>query len=82
MPLVGFPTAGETRGETMSRKKRSVDDELEQLQPEAFTYFLQETNPADGRVIDKTTGLRRKGRVSGLRRQSTISPSEPARRWA
>ena len=27
----------------MSRKKLSVDDELEQLQRESFTYFLQET---------------------------------------
>ena len=38
----------------MSRKKLSVDDELQQLQREAFSYFLHETNPANGLVIDKT----------------------------
>src|SRR5438874_8028767 len=38
----------------MSRKKLSVDDELQQLQRQAFSYFLHETNPANGLVIDKT----------------------------
>src|SRR3989454_2513823 len=38
----------------MSRKKVGVDDELKQLQWEAFSYFLHETNPASGLVTDKT----------------------------
>ena len=32
----------------------TVDAELEQLQLDAFSYFLHETNPANGLVIDKT----------------------------
>jgi hypothetical protein len=40
-------------GETMSRKL-TVDAELEKLQRETFGYFLHETNPANGLVIDKT----------------------------
>ena len=38
-------------GETM---KLTVDAELEKLQRETFGYFLHETNPANGLVIDKT----------------------------
>jgi len=39
---------------TMSSGKRTVDAELEKLQRESFGYFLNETNPANGLVIDKT----------------------------
>ena len=38
----------------MSSKKLTVDGELEELQRESFEYFLHETNPANGLVIDKT----------------------------
>ena len=38
----------------MSSKKLTVDAELEKLQLESFNYFLHETNPANGLVIDKT----------------------------
>ena len=38
----------------MTVKDRTVDAELEQLQRETFDYFLYETNPANGLVIDKT----------------------------
>ena len=41
-------------GETMSSRKLTVDAELEKLQRETFGYFLHETNPANGLVIDKT----------------------------
>ena len=39
----------------MITKKLTVDGELEKLQRESFEYFLHETNPANGLVIDKTT---------------------------
>ena len=38
----------------MSTEKRADAFELEQLQRESFSYFLNETNPANGLVIDKT----------------------------
>ena len=38
----------------MSSKKLSVDAELEKLQNDSFNYFLNETNLANGLVIDKT----------------------------
>ena len=38
----------------MNSKKLTVDAELENLQHESFNYFLHETNPANGLVIDKT----------------------------
>jgi hypothetical protein len=38
----------------MSRMKLSVNAELEKLQHESFNYFLYETNPVNGLVIDKT----------------------------
>jgi hypothetical protein len=38
----------------MSSRKLTVDAELEKLQHESFNYFLHETNPANGLVIDKT----------------------------
>ena len=38
----------------MNGKKLSSDAELENLQRETFDYFLHETNPANGLVIDKT----------------------------
>ena len=38
----------------MSSKKLTVDAELVKLQRESFNYFLHETNPANGLVIDKT----------------------------
>ena len=38
----------------MSQTTLTVDAELEKLQRETFGYFLHETNPANGLVIDKT----------------------------
>jgi hypothetical protein len=38
----------------MSSAKLTVDAELDKLQRETFGYFLHETNPANGLVIDKT----------------------------
>jgi hypothetical protein len=38
----------------MSSKRLTVDAELEKLQHESFSYFLHETNPANGLVIDKS----------------------------
>ncbi|MGA9851891.1 MAG: glucoamylase family protein [Gammaproteobacteria bacterium] len=38
----------------MKPQKPTVDEELELLQRETFDYFLHETNPANGLVIDKT----------------------------
>ena len=38
----------------MSREKPTVEAELEILQRESFSYFVHETNPANGLVIDKT----------------------------
>lgn len=38
----------------MSNEKLTVDAELEKLQHDSFKYFLHETNPANGLVIDKT----------------------------
>ena len=38
----------------MSSKKLTDDAELEKLQRETFDYFLHETNPVNGLVIDKT----------------------------
>ena len=37
----------------MSTEKLTVDAELQNLQRESFNYFLHETNPANGLVIDK-----------------------------
>ena len=38
----------------MSEEKLIQDAELEKLQHETFNYFLQEANPANGLIIDKT----------------------------
>jgi hypothetical protein len=38
----------------MSDKKLTTDAELEMLQDVSFSYFLQETNPDNGLVLDKT----------------------------
>lgn len=38
----------------MSSKKITIDGELDKLQRETFEYFLYETNPTNGLVIDKT----------------------------
>ena len=38
----------------MSRKKPTLETELQTLQRESFCYFLNETNPANGLVRDKT----------------------------
>src|SRR5665647_2970737 len=40
--------------ETMSGRKPIADAELERLQHVSFSYFLHETNPDNGLVIDKT----------------------------
>ena len=41
-------------GATLKTTDLSVDSELEKLQRETFGYFLHETNPSNGLVIDKT----------------------------
>ena len=41
----------------MKREQPIVDAELEKLQRETFDYFLHETNPANGLVIDKTVRI-------------------------
>ena len=38
----------------MSKKKPAIEAELEILQRESFSYFVHETNPANGLVLDKT----------------------------
>ncbi len=38
----------------MSGKRLAIEAELELLQRESFSYFVHETNPANGLVIDKT----------------------------
>ena len=38
----------------MNTSKPTVDAELETIQREAFNYFLHETNPQNGLVLDKT----------------------------
>jgi len=38
----------------MSSDKPAIDTELERLQSDTFRYFVHETNPANGLVIDKT----------------------------
>jgi hypothetical protein len=38
----------------MSRKKPTIEAELETLQRESFCYFLHETNPVNGLVKDKS----------------------------
>ena len=38
---------------TMSTEKLTVDAEMQNLQRESFNYFLHETSPANGLVIDK-----------------------------
>ena len=38
----------------MTRKNFTIDSVLEKLQRETFDYFLHETNPVNGLVIDKT----------------------------
>ena len=55
----------------MSNRQPITDAGLERLQRESFSYFLNETNPDNGLVIDKTaadwpasiaaSGLRRAG---------------------
>src|SRR5579862_3276962 len=39
---------------SMSGRKPSIEAELEILQRESFSYFVHETNPSNGLVIDKT----------------------------
>lgn len=38
----------------MNGSDLTVDAELEKLQRQSFSYFLHETNPVNGLVIDKT----------------------------
>ena len=38
----------------MNAEKLNIDPELEKLQRETFGYFLHETNPSNGLVVDKT----------------------------
>ena len=38
----------------MNTDKPTVDAELESIQRDAFSYFLHETNPQNGLVLDKT----------------------------
>ena len=44
----------QARNENLSNKIPTLEVELEKLQHETFNYFLHETNPANGLVIDKT----------------------------
>ncbi|MGB7436567.1 MAG: hypothetical protein WBR26_13620 [Candidatus Acidiferrum sp.] len=53
----------------MSSKKPTVDAKLEKLQHESFYYFLHETNPANGLVIDK------------IEAAWAASTAPPASRW-
>lgn len=39
----------------MNKKKLSVDDELEKLQRDSFSYFIHEINPVNGLILDKTS---------------------------
>ena len=41
-------------GDTMSPRTCTTDAELEELQRASFNYFLHETNPVNGLVLDKT----------------------------
>ena len=41
-------------GDTMNQRTLTADAELEKLQHASFNYFLHETNPVTGLVIDKT----------------------------
>ncbi len=41
-------------GDPMSPRTHTTDGELEELQHASFNYFLHETNPVNGLVIDKT----------------------------
>ncbi len=41
-------------GDTISSRALTADAEMEKLQRESFSYFLHETNPVNGLVIDKT----------------------------
>ena len=56
----------------MNGRKLNAEAEMEKLQHESFSYFLHETNPDNGLVIDKTAaGLaceyrRHRPRVGGL----------------
>ena len=47
-------SASQDQVKTVNTRKLTVDAELEKLQRETFGYFLYETNPANGLVIDKT----------------------------
>ncbi len=38
----------------MSRRELTIEAELESLQLETFGYFLHETNPVNGLLLDKT----------------------------
>lgn len=42
------------RGSTLGEIDPAVDSELEKLQRQTFGYFLHETNPGNGLVVDKT----------------------------
>ena len=53
-PLEGALSEYAEQIETMSSKKIIIDAELEKLQYDSFKYFLHESNPANGLVIDKT----------------------------
>ena len=53
MTAITLSRIGKLSG-TMSGKKTDVEDELEILQRESFSYFVHEANPANGLVIDKT----------------------------
>jgi hypothetical protein len=46
--------SADDRAETMNTAILTVDAELEKLQHDTFEYFLHETNPANGLVVDKT----------------------------
>lgn len=47
-------STGHSPVDNVSGKHLTFDAELEKLHHESFNYFLHETNPANGLVIDKT----------------------------
>jgi hypothetical protein len=42
------------RSDTMHSNQAAIDEQLQRLQQRAFAYFLHETNPVNGLVLDKT----------------------------
>ena len=71
-------TAGKPDG-NMSSKKLTVDAELEKLQRETFGYFLHETSPANGLVIDKSEVKATVSQLTPAERKARIAELEAKR---